>query len=140
MRISEKPKSIPNRALFDQKAKTATSITASGDTTQAITFEAGEILTAFAPVYLSNGKIYNCGTAHAVQFITLVAAAVGDSVAVINLGILQHGFTSVGAIWLNNATYSNTADVTVGRYLQRLGIQITTTKAFIDIQEAYLNV
>lgn len=140
MRISEKPKSIPDRALFNQKAKTTTSITASGDTTQAITFEAGEILTAFASVYLSSGKLYNCGTAHAVHFITLAAAAAGDTIAVTNLGIVQHGFTSVGDIWLNNATYSNTADVTVGRYLQRLGIQITTTKAFIDIQEAYLNV
>lgn len=140
MRISEKPKSIPDRALFNQKAKTTTSITASGDTTQAITFEAGEILTAFAPVYLSNGKLYNCGTAHPVQFITLTVAAVGDSVAVINEGIVQHGFTPVGDIWLNNATYSNTADITVGRFLQKLGIQITATKAFINIGVAYRNV
>ena len=140
MRISEKPKSIPDRALFNQKAKTTTSITTSGDTAQAITFEAGEVLVAFAPVYLSNGKLYNCGTAHSVQFITLTAAAIGDSVAVINEGIVQHGFTSVGDIWLNNATYSNTADVTVGRYLQKIGFQITTTKAFVIIQEAYLNV
>ena len=140
MRISEKPKSIPDRALFNQKAKTATSVSATESSNNSIYFEAGETLTAFAPVYLSSGKLYNCGTAHAVQFITLAAAAAGDTIAVTNLGIVQHGFTSVGDIWLNNATYSNTADVTVGRYLQRLGIQITTTKAFIDIQEAYLNV
>ena len=140
MRISEKPKSIPDRALFNQKAKTTTSVTATESESNAILFEAGETLTAFTPVYLSSGKLYNCGTAHAVQFITLAAAATGDTIAVTNLGIVQHGFVSVGDIWLNNATYSNTADITVGRFLQKLGIQITATKAFINIGVAYRNV
>ena len=142
-KIEIKPKSIPERALFETRKSitTESSVSSSGDNTGTLTFFAGEALAKYDPVYVSttDGKIYKA-VAQPAEYITLAAIPLNYSGAVIRQGRVSYSFTTtLGNLWLNNGTISATPDETINRFLQLLGKQESATTAFFDIDLAFKN-
>lgn len=134
---------IAQRQIYDPDAVGAGTVTITGDGGETalttFSFVANGDIDAFKPVYIdSNEKANICTITNKCDFITIDNVADGELVSCIKTGIVVNSFGAVGNLWLSGSTVAATPNNAVNSYLQLVGVQITTAKAIINVEQGYI--